>query len=301
VGLCGVLTVLSAIGMSVAVAHSLFGSGMERVFDELPFLILFMGVGSVYALLDASTATFKVSEHQAKQVGEHLPGGEVYVVDRVNQIAMATSLTGPEELLTSFAKGFVALAAAWPLSALVWAPLGDFCVHAGLAVLFKCLIQMSVFASLVQHLLPAWDPQRKGAAPLITPDVKCRVCFEYSTSLRRCPCECTGSVGYIHPLCFQEWFEIKKSMRCELCHGIFKVRMLRTSVHTNIQTMESFLSDLLPPLLTRTCLYLILELALLCNKLGFLALERVWDWVTDTLRVPRGGMAVALTSCSRGP
>ena len=49
-----------------------------------------------------------------------------------------------------------ALAAAWPLSALVWAPLGDFCVHAGLAVLFKCLIQMSVFASLVQHLLPAW-------------------------------------------------------------------------------------------------------------------------------------------------
>lgn len=61
VGLCGVLTVLSAIGMSVAVAHSLFGSGMERVFDELPFLILFMGVGSVYALLDASTATFKVT------------------------------------------------------------------------------------------------------------------------------------------------------------------------------------------------------------------------------------------------
>lgn len=59
--------------------------------------------------------------------------------------------------------GQQALAAAWPLSALVWAPLGDFCVHAGLAVLFKCLIQMSVFASLVQHLLPAWYRTGEGS------------------------------------------------------------------------------------------------------------------------------------------
>ena len=64
VGLCGVLTVLSAVGMSVGVGHSLFGSGSERLFDELPFLILYMGVGSVFALLDASTSTFKVTSAQ---------------------------------------------------------------------------------------------------------------------------------------------------------------------------------------------------------------------------------------------
>jgi hypothetical protein len=109
IGLCGVLTVLIAIGMSVAVAHSLFGAGMARLFDELPFLMIFSSVGSVFSLLDASTATYEMSEQLLRNSDEWKPKAEVYFVDRVNQIAVATSLSGPGELLTSFAKATLVL------------------------------------------------------------------------------------------------------------------------------------------------------------------------------------------------
>ena len=35
--------------------------------------------------------------------------------------------------------------------------------------------------------------------------------------------------------------------RCELCGVIFNIRMLPTSVNTNVQTIESFVSDLVGP------------------------------------------------------
>jgi hypothetical protein len=53
-------------------------------------------VQGVFSLLDASTTTFSHAEQRK--------GSEVYVVDRVNQIAMATSLTGPEDFLIAVAK-----------------------------------------------------------------------------------------------------------------------------------------------------------------------------------------------------
>ncbi|EKX52914.1 hypothetical protein GUITHDRAFT_101364 [Guillardia theta CCMP2712] len=267
VGICGVLTVFSSILLAGAVSNSLLGVNMGMILDELPFLVVFMGVQGVFSLLDASTSTYNESE---------LRRGQVYVVDRVNQIALATSLTGPEELVMSLSKALVALFVVWPLSTLMGQQcIADFSVHAGLAVLFKCLLQMSVFASVVQALLPEWDPARKQNRPLLTPEMKCRVCFEFSQDLRRCPCRCTGSVGYIHPVCFQQWFETKKSMRCELCHVIFNVRMLPTSVMTNIQTMESLVAELLPPLSKRLALYLLLSIPISCNKLGFMVVDAV--------------------------
>jgi hypothetical protein len=222
VGLCGVLTILFSIVISVAVSHSLFGVRMDFIFDELPFLFFFLGVQGVFSLLDASTVTFFQSEQRVK--------GEIYVVDRVNQIAMATSLTGPEEVLTSFYKAGAALFCCWSLGSCLGGysqPIMAFCAHFGLGVLAKCLLQLSVFASIVQALVPFWDPNRGvPCRQLITPDVKCRVCFEVKGDLRRSPCRCSGSVGYIHPVCFQQWFEMKKSMRCELCHTVFQVTLL---------------------------------------------------------------------------
>ena len=53
VGLCGVLTILFAIVIAVGVSHSLFGVRMDHIFDELPFLFLFLGVQGVFSLLDA--------------------------------------------------------------------------------------------------------------------------------------------------------------------------------------------------------------------------------------------------------
>ena len=283
VGLCGILVVLFSVLLACAVSNSLLGVSMAAVFDELPFLVLFMGVHSVFSLLDASTSTYNETEY-------HEGVREVVVVDRVNQIALATSLSGPEELLTSLTKAALALLFCWPLTSVMGAsmePVANFWVHAGLAVLFKCLLQMSVFASLVQTMLPEWDPARRRTCALLTPDIKCRVCFETGLDLRRCPCKCTGSVGYIHPVCFQQWFETKKSMRCELCHMIFNIRMLPTSVTTNMQTIESLLVDLVPPLTRRLVLLLALSAALLCNKLGVM----VFDAMADKVRYPLRALA----------
>jgi len=269
VGLCGVLVVLLSVLLAFAVSNSLLGVSMAALFDELPFLVLFMGVHSVFSLLDASTSTYNATEYQQGVT-------EVVVVDRVNQIALATSLSGPEELLTSLTKAVMALFFCWPIAWMMgetMEPVANFWVHAGFAVLFKCLLQMSVFASLVQTKLPEWDPASRRTPALLTPDIKCRVCFETGLDLRRCPCRCTGSVGYIHPVCFQQWFETKKSMRCELCHMIFNIRMMPTSVTTNMQTMESLIADLVPPLTKRLVLYMALSGAVLCNKLGFMLVD----------------------------
>ena len=47
------LTILFAIVIAVGVSHSLFGVRMDHIFDELPFLFLFLGVQGVFSLLDA--------------------------------------------------------------------------------------------------------------------------------------------------------------------------------------------------------------------------------------------------------
>ena len=65
-------------------------------------MIVFLGVQGVFSLLDASTETYTNSE-------KSVPGGQVYVVDRVNQIAMATSLTGPEDFIMACAKVWASL------------------------------------------------------------------------------------------------------------------------------------------------------------------------------------------------
>ena len=218
VGLCGVLTILFSIVISVAVSHSLYGVRMDFILDELPFLFLFLGVQGVFSSLDAS---FFQSEQR-----------EIYVVDRVNRIAMATGLTGPDKVLTSLYQAGAALFCHWSLGSCLGVysqPIMAFCAHLGVGVLAKRLLQLSVVPSIVQALVPFWDANRGVLGrQLITPDVKCRVCFETTSSdLRRSPCRCSGSVGYIHPVCFQQLFEMKKSMRCEFCHTVFQVNFRR--------------------------------------------------------------------------
>ena len=107
----------------------------------------------------------------------------MYVVDRVNQIAMATSMTGPEDLLKTLAKASIALLALFPVFEFIFGPaigptVSHFCVHAGLGVLAKYLLQMSVFASIVQALVPFWDPNHKARSALIRGGVDCCSCCD---------------------------------------------------------------------------------------------------------------------------
>jgi len=39
------------------------------------------------------------------------------------------------------------------------------------------------------------------------------------------PCECIGSVKYIHVTCLKEWIKEKRSIKCELCGSNYKKKV----------------------------------------------------------------------------
>ena len=43
------------------------------------------------------------------------------------------------------------------------------------------------------------------------------------------PCECTGSIKYIHVKCLKEWIKECKLVTCELCHSDYKKKVPNSS------------------------------------------------------------------------
>lgn len=58
-------------------------------------------------------------------------------------------------------------------------------------------------------------------------EYKCRICIDLGDAdTKMCaPCHCTGSVKYIHVTCLKEWIKEKRSIKCELCGGIYKKKV----------------------------------------------------------------------------
>lgn len=58
-------------------------------------------------------------------------------------------------------------------------------------------------------------------------DYKCRICIDLGEAdARMCaPCECIGSVKYIHVTCLKEWIKEKRSIKCELCGSNYKKKV----------------------------------------------------------------------------
>lgn len=50
-------------------------------------------------------------------------------------------------------------------------------------------------------------------------DFSCRICMDLGdANIEMCaPCDCTGTIQYIHVSCLKEWIKEKKSIKCELC------------------------------------------------------------------------------------
>ncbi|CRK93922.1 CLUMA_CG007449, isoform A [Clunio marinus] len=47
----------------------------------------------------------------------------------------------------------------------------------------------------------------------------CRICFSSHQYLISMPCNCSGSVGYVHKRCFQRWLKsVRNFDTCEICH-----------------------------------------------------------------------------------
>ncbi|XP_055913008.1 E3 ubiquitin-protein ligase MARCHF1 isoform X2 [Eupeodes corollae] len=53
----------------------------------------------------------------------------------------------------------------------------------------------------------------------------CRICRwnQPGLQIQRCPCECKGSVGYVHIKCLRRWILHKGESRCEICGTMFNL------------------------------------------------------------------------------
>ena len=46
---------------------------------------------------------------------------------------------------------------------------------------------------------------------------QCRICSNWIGSLYQLPCDCNGSIAWIHPSCWDQWYETKGEVSCDIC------------------------------------------------------------------------------------
>ncbi|XP_043659839.1 E3 ubiquitin-protein ligase MARCHF7 [Drosophila teissieri] len=66
----------------------------------------------------------------------------------------------------------------------------------------------------------------------------CRICRWNRSDMEiiKCPCNCKGSVGYIHLKCLKRWIMHRRDNRCEVCNAVFDISEERVSLKQMIRT-----------------------------------------------------------------
>ncbi|KAH8308562.1 hypothetical protein KR018_005866 [Drosophila ironensis] len=66
----------------------------------------------------------------------------------------------------------------------------------------------------------------------------CRICRWNRSDMEiiNCPCNCKGSVGFIHLKCLKRWIMHRRDNRCEICHTVFDISEERVSFKHMIRT-----------------------------------------------------------------
>ncbi|EDW52926.1 uncharacterized protein LOC6612255 [Drosophila sechellia] len=66
----------------------------------------------------------------------------------------------------------------------------------------------------------------------------CRICRWNHNDMEiiKCPCNCKGSVGYIHLKCLKRWIMHRRDNRCEICNAVFDIAEERASLKQMIRT-----------------------------------------------------------------
>ena len=55
--------------------------------------------------------------------------------------------------------------------------------------------------------------------------MQCRICYEGPNEQKLIqPCDCKGSVSFIHVSCFLKWMESREEKKCEICGKLFLER-----------------------------------------------------------------------------
>jgi hypothetical protein len=75
------------------------------------------------------------------------------------------------------------------------------------------------------------------------PTKECRICHEISDEDKMIsPCECSGSIKYVHEECIQKWINIKRSNICETCKSTFNDSVNCKEIFDEIQD-ENYLEE----------------------------------------------------------
>lgn len=58
----------------------------------------------------------------------------------------------------------------------------------------------------------------------------CRICRSTSSKdLLPCPCQCSGSIGFIHENCLKRWKFVRNDSFCEICKSRFNIQSSKTN------------------------------------------------------------------------
>ncbi|XP_037725481.1 uncharacterized protein LOC119557017 isoform X2 [Drosophila subpulchrella] len=66
----------------------------------------------------------------------------------------------------------------------------------------------------------------------------CRICRWNRSDMEiiKCPCNCKGSVGFIHLKCLKRWIMHRRDNRCEICNAVFDISEERVSLKQMVRT-----------------------------------------------------------------
>nr|XP_016936800.1 uncharacterized protein LOC108015073 isoform X1 [Drosophila suzukii] len=66
----------------------------------------------------------------------------------------------------------------------------------------------------------------------------CRICRWNRSDMEiiKCPCNCKGSVGFIHLKCLKRWIMHRRDNRCEICNAVFNISEERVSLKQMVRT-----------------------------------------------------------------
>ena len=67
----------------------------------------------------------------------------------------------------------------------------------------------------------------------------CRICFEDTGKLVS-PCNCTGTIGYVHLECLGKWINLSGQRNCKICFARFRVKEKINNPNTGIGIRASF-------------------------------------------------------------
>ena len=77
------------------------------------------------------------------------------------------------------------------------------------------------------HIIPKNYSNKINMNKIIDERV-CKICYSYGRCLIS-PCNCKGSIGYIHKRCLLKWIKISESKKCEICHSDYKVNIITSN------------------------------------------------------------------------